>query len=147
MSDPIANRCRAACAEFNSSPYYATLGMIAECDAPGTSRVKLPYSERLLQLYGGIHGGALMSLADAALNIAAYTELAEGHGLGTVEISMQFLAPAGQNDVVAEGKITRLGKTLAFTECTLSAGGRAIARAQGISYISERSRIARGQSA
>lgn len=139
-------RCQKACAEFNGSPYYATLGMHAESDAPGTSRITLTYGERLLQMYGGIHGGALLSVADAALMVACFTSLDEGFGLGTVEVSMHFLAPAGAHDVIAEGRVTRRGKTLAFSECVLRSDGRDIARAQGIAAIRPRDQVTRGQS-
>jgi uncharacterized protein (TIGR00369 family) len=139
-------RCQAACAEFNASPYYATLGMHAESSAPGSSRITLAYSERLLQMYGGIHGGALLSVADAALMVACFTALDEGFGLGTIEISMHFLAPAGAHHVIAEGKVTRRGKTLAFSECVLQSNGRDIARAQGIAAIRPRDVVTRGQS-
>jgi uncharacterized protein (TIGR00369 family) len=128
---------------FNSAPYYATLGLVAASDGPGTSRVTLAFDRRLLQLYGGIHGGALLSLADAALNVAVATSLAEDEAVATVEVSMQFQAPAGENDVVAVGRMTRRGKTLAFAECVLSAGGRDVARAQGVCYIGARSKIDR----
>jgi uncharacterized protein (TIGR00369 family) len=140
-------RCEAACAEFNASPYYATLGMRAESEVPGESRIVLAYSERLLQMYGGIHGGALLSVADAALMVACFTALPDGKGLGTIEISMQFLAPAGPNEVVGLGKVTRVGKTLAFSECVLRAGGREIARGHGIAYVTDRDKVSRGQQA
>jgi len=50
---------------------------------------------------------------------------------------MQFLAPAGRNDVMAVGTITQRGGRLGFGECVLSAGGRTIARAQGICYVAD----------
>lgn len=146
MTSDDAERCQKACAEFNASPYYATLGMHAECDAPGSSRITLSYSERLLQMYGGIHGGALLSVADAALMVACFTSLDGGMGLGTIEVSMHFLAPAGAHDVIAKGRVTRRGKTLAFSECVLESNGKEIARAQGIAAIRPRDQVTRGQS-
>jgi acyl-coenzyme A thioesterase PaaI-like protein len=58
-----------ACARFNRSPYYALLGLVATSEAPGTAKVVLPYKDSLTQLYGGVHGGALLSLADSASNV------------------------------------------------------------------------------
>jgi acyl-coenzyme A thioesterase PaaI-like protein len=60
---------------------------------------------------------------------------------------MHFLAPAGPNSVVAEGKLTRLGKKLVFSECVLTAGGKDIARAHGIAYVTDRKKVASGQRA
>jgi uncharacterized protein (TIGR00369 family) len=143
VDDQTRAACKATCDGFNSAPYYATLGMHAESDAPGTSRVTLAFSPSLLQLYGGIHGGALLSLADAAINIAVATTLGSEEAVASVEVSMQFLAPAGQNDVVATGRVTRRGKTLAFADCVLTAGGRDVGRAQGVSYVGARNKIDR----
>ena len=140
MSDPSSReadleRCRAVCARFNAAPYYALLGMQAESDRPATARVTLRFDERLLQIYGGIHGGALLSLADAAINVALATTFERGEVNATVELSMQFLAAAGRGSVVAEGTLTRRGKRLAFGECVLRADGVLIARAQGICHV------------
>lgn len=139
LADPA--RLAAICARFSSAPYYKLLGMRAESDAPGRSRLTLPYSEKLTQLYGGIHGGALASMADSAVSIAAATTFSDEEANATVELTIQFLAPAGANDVVAEGRVVKRGAKLAFCEATLSAGGREIGRAQGICYIGSARKI------
>ena len=116
---------------FNASPYYQLLGMRASSDAQGHARVELPFDEKLTQLYGGVHGGALMTLADAAISIAVTTLLPEDERVVTTEISIQFLEPAGRNGVVAEGEVLRRGKRLAFGRCKILAEGRLVAHAQG----------------
>jgi uncharacterized protein (TIGR00369 family) len=134
--ESVAERCRAVCERFNAGSYYTLLGMTASSDAPGRSRVVLPFREALTQTYGGVHGGALLSLADAALNIALATTFENDETTATVDISMSFLAPAGRRDVEAEGVLTRRGRRLVFAECVLRAGGEEIARAKGICYVS-----------
>jgi uncharacterized protein (TIGR00369 family) len=137
-------RCREICAAFGEAPFYRLLGFRAFSDAPGTARVELPFRPELVQLYGGIHGGALLALADAAVNIALATagalSMAPGEdGAGrqaTVQLSMHFLAPAGQRDVVARSQVTRRGGRVGFAECVLRAGEDEIARAQGICHFS-----------
>jgi acyl-CoA thioesterase len=123
------------CARFNRSEYYGLLGLKAESDAAGTSRVRLPYSPRLLQLYGGVHGGALMSLADSALSVACATTLTEDEAIATVSISMSFLRPAGRGEVIAEGKVQKRGKRLCFASCVLTVEGDEVARAEGTIYL------------
>lgn len=117
---------------FNMSPYYQLLGMRASSEAKGRARVELPFDEKLTQLYGGVHGGALMTLADAAISIAATTTLAEGERVVTTEVSVQFLEPAGRDGIIAEGEVLRRGKRLAFGRCEIRAGDRLVACAQGI---------------
>lgn len=134
-STPEVERCHAVCARFNAAPYYAHLGMQAESDHPGTARVTLRFDERLTQVYGGIHGGALLSLADAAINVALATTFELGEVNATVELSMQFMAPAGKSSVVAQGRLTHRSSRLAFAECVLLSDGAPIARAQGICHV------------
>lgn len=142
-SPPDAERLRAICARFNAAPFYRLLGMEAGSDRPGASRVRLPYSERLTQLYGGVHGGALLALADAAISIAVATTFTDEEANATVDVSMQFLAPAGPNAVLAEGTLHKRGKSMAFASAVLTAGGREVARAQGVCHIGRLAKIAR----
>jgi uncharacterized protein (TIGR00369 family) len=122
---------------FNAAPYYGLLGLSASSDAPGRARVALPFSPKLTQLYGGIHGGALLSLADAAINLAVATTFEHDETVASVSVTLDFLAPAGADDVEAEATVTRRGGRLAFAECVLRAGGREVARGRGVCRISK----------
>jgi uncharacterized protein (TIGR00369 family) len=135
VDDVALARCREVCARFNAARYYALLGMEAASDAPGTARVTLRFDERLTQIYGGIHGGALLSLADAAINVALATTFEHGETNATVELGMHFLAPAPRADVEARATLTRRGGRLAFGECVLLAEGAEIARGRGICRV------------
>jgi len=109
--------------------------MQAESDAPGTARVTLRFDERITQAYGGIHGGALLSLADAVINVALVTTFEGLEETATVELTMHFMAPAKKGSVVAEGRLTRRGRRLSFAEAVLRSDGVEIARATGICSI------------
>jgi uncharacterized protein (TIGR00369 family) len=138
-----AAECRAHIQPFNSAPYYRLLGITADSEAPGTSRVSLPFDPKLTQLYGAVHGGVVATIADSSIMVAVMTMLAEDEGLGTVELSIHFLTPAGQSDLVAEGRVTRLGNKIGFGECVIRAGEREVARAQGIAAIVPRAKVDR----
>jgi uncharacterized protein (TIGR00369 family) len=129
-------RCSEVCARFNAAGYYKLLGMVASSDRPGRSIVVLPFRDDLVQLYGSVHGGALLSLADAALSIAVATTFEGGEVTATVDVSMSFLAPVGRRDVEAEGVLTRRGGRIAFAECVVRAGGDEVARGKGVCYVS-----------
>jgi uncharacterized protein (TIGR00369 family) len=129
------DRCRAVCAEFNAAPFYGWLGMRAESDAPGTARVTLSFREELAQRYGGVHGGVLMTLADSAISVALATTFEGAETTTTVQVSVQFVAPAGKADLVAEAKLTEKGRKLAFVECSITAEARTVLRAHGVLKI------------
>ena len=125
------------CARFNAAPYYQLLGMVSSSERPGQSRVVLPFREELVQLYGGIHGGALLSLADSALSVAVASTFERGETTATIDVAMSFLAPAGRRDLEARGSLLRRGKRIAFAECTIHAGDEVVARGHGTCYVSE----------
>src|SRR5690349_14425123 len=109
--------------------------MEAVSERAGVARVTLPFKVELTQTYGGVHGGALMSLADAAISVALATTFVDDSTTATVDISMQFMAPVGRQDVIAEGSITHRGNRLSFGDCVLRAGGQEVARAHGVCYV------------
>jgi uncharacterized protein (TIGR00369 family) len=129
-------QCRAVCAKFEAAGYYRLLGMTASSDAPGRARVALPFRSELVQLYGAVHGGALLSVADAAVNLALATTLGPDETTSTIDLSMSFVAPALARDVEATAMLTRRGRRVSFAECLLSAGGEVISRAKAVLYVS-----------
>jgi uncharacterized protein (TIGR00369 family) len=126
------------CERFNTAAYYKMLGMVASSDAPGRARIVLPFKPELTQVYGNIHGGALLSIADSAINLAIATTFTEGETIATVDLSMSFLARAGRRDLVADATIVRRGNRVAFAECVIRAGDEDVARAHGTCYVSSR---------
>jgi len=133
--------CAAVCRSFDSCEYYRLLGMRADSQARGTASLTLPFSEKLTQRYAGIHGGALMSLTDSSIAIAIATTVDADQAVATVDLAVQFLEPAGQNDLVARAKVTRRGGRLAFGECEIFAGDRRVARGHGTWYIGKKKTI------
>jgi uncharacterized protein (TIGR00369 family) len=121
--------------KFNAAPWYRLLGMQAQSDAPGTARVALPFDEKLTQLYGSIHGGVVLTLADAAICVAMATLLDETESVATVQLSLSFLAPAARSDLVADGTVTRRGQRLGFGECVIRAGDREVARGHAVCRV------------
>jgi uncharacterized protein (TIGR00369 family) len=79
---------------------------------------------------GGLHGGILCDVADAAMGVAYASTLAEGEPFGTVELKINFLRPFKTGKVVAEGWVVSGGKNLGWTECEVrDEAGRLIAKA------------------
>ncbi|HEX2113208.1 MAG TPA: PaaI family thioesterase [Alphaproteobacteria bacterium] len=89
-----------------------------------SARLRIPYSDRLVRVGGTICGQALMSLADTAMVIAVSAASGGFRPMTTVGQTISFMRPIANADVLAEARVLRLGKTLAFGEIELRAGDR-----------------------
>ena len=77
---------------FATMPFTEGMGVrVLDC-GPDLVRSRLAWSEGLCTLGGVLHGGALMSLADATAAVCAFLNLPEGaQGTTTVESKSNFL--------------------------------------------------------
>lgn len=88
-------------------------------------RIREAYNERMLRPGGTVSGPTLMALADFAMYVVLLSAIGPVGLAVTTSLNINFLskAPAG-SDVVAEGRLLKLGKRLAVGEVTLfSAAG------------------------
>ena len=85
---------------------------------------------------GGLHGGVLCDLTDAAMGIAYASTLAEGEAFATVELKINFLRPVKQGHLIAEGWVVSGGRTMGYTEAEVREDdGRLIAKASSTCKI------------
>jgi uncharacterized protein (TIGR00369 family) len=59
-------------------------------------------------------------MIDAASFWASYTEIEESLALTTVELKLNYLAPATDGVFTAEGKVVKTGKTICLSEALIS---------------------------
>src|SRR6185295_9411136 len=81
---------------------------------------------------GVVHGGYAATLLDSACGIAVHSQLGPGRGHSTLELKVSYLRglTAGSGAVHAVGRVTSLGRRVAFAEATLLDGaGRLCATA------------------
>ena len=76
-------------------------------------------------------GQALAALADTAMVFACFGHLDVLEPVGTVTLDTQFLRPASGTLIRAEAQVTRAGRSMVFTRCTLIAepSGKPVAMA------------------
>ena len=79
---------------------------------PGSAEVSLPRRDDLLQFFGHFHGGVITALADQAAGIAVTSGLPKGRIGVTVEIKVNFLAPASGNELVARAKTLKMSGSI-----------------------------------
>lgn len=110
----------AVASRVNACPYFRLLSMEIVSLEPSRSLLKATIQEKHLQPYGIVHGGVYSSLIDAASFWASYTEIEDPLALTTVEMKLNYLAPATSGVFMAEGKVVKTGKTICLSEALIS---------------------------
>jgi uncharacterized protein (TIGR00369 family) len=110
----------AVAGRVNACPYFRLLSMEIVSLGPGRSVLKIDVQEKHLQPYGIVHGGVYSSMIDAASFWASYTEIEDPLALTTVEMKLNYLAPAKSGVFTAEGKVVKTGKTICLSEALIS---------------------------
>ena len=101
-------------------PLVATLGIELIAAAPEEVRARLAWSEGLCTAGGILHGGVLMSLADAAGAYCAFLNLPEGSGsTATIESKTNFFRAVSEGHVVAVSRPLHVGRTTIVVETDL----------------------------
>lgn len=91
------------------APYAKTLGVVFEELTEVNVQARLAHDLSLSTVGGGLHGGALMGLADVCAAVCAALNGPVGAAPATVESSTHFLRPA-RTGVVATARPLRLGR-------------------------------------
>ena len=94
--------------------------------------IGLAIEPRHLNAAGKAHGGLLASIADHAIGRAVNDAL-EDAGAVTVSLTTDYLGAVDEGDFVeARTHVDRLGGSLAFADCAITAAGNEIVRARGV---------------
>ena len=110
-------------ATWNGCGFYRLVGMeVLRADNDG-SAFTIDIDERHLQAYGTAHGGILAGLIDAAMGLAILARV-PGQGCATVELKVNFLAPAMPGRLTASGHVVNQGRktVVAWAEAADSTG-------------------------
>jgi 1,4-dihydroxy-2-naphthoyl-CoA hydrolase len=109
-------------------PLGTTLGIRTFGDAEEVDAT-LAWAPELCTAGGVLHGGVLMTLADAAGAVCAFLNLPEGTRTVTIESKTNFLGAVREGVVTARARPLHVGKTTIVVETdVLDASGRRVAR-------------------
>jgi uncharacterized protein (TIGR00369 family) len=108
----------------NFAPWVPDLRLRVEAGGENSVRVRMPHSERLVRIGGTICGQALMAFADTVTVLAISAASGGFRPMTTVGQTISFMKPVSGADALAEARVLRLGKTLAFAEVAVRADGR-----------------------
>lgn len=76
--------------------------------------------ERHLNPLGAVHGGFAATVMDTVTGCAVHTLLGAGEGYGTIDLNVKMMRPVPRDvDLVAEGRVINLSRSLAVSEGTL----------------------------
>lgn len=107
------------------APWVQDLNLAVEAvgakDGEAGAVLRMAFSDRLCREGGVISGQALMALADTAMVFAVSSAGGAYRPMTTVDQTTHFLKPVSKSDVLADARIVRLGRTMAFGRVTLLA--------------------------
>ena len=113
-------------------PFELHVGPVFEQGEKGARRFAFIIDERHVNMRGVIHGGMLMTFADAALGQAAW-DACDHANCVTLNMQTQFLAPAKSGDLVEVAPVlTRRTRSLIFLRGDFTVGGEAIFTASSV---------------
>jgi uncharacterized protein (TIGR00369 family) len=106
----------AVSALVNRCPYFTLLSMSIRDIGIGYSLLDIDVQNKHLQPFEAVHGGVFASIIDAAAFWAVFPEVDENVGMTTVDLKVNYLAPAQSGKLIARGRRIKLGKTLSLGE-------------------------------
>jgi uncharacterized protein (TIGR00369 family) len=110
-----------------TSPFVGHLGIQLVEMRPDTATLALPYVPAVATLGNTVHGGAIASLIDTAAMVAAWSgaEAPPNMRGTTVGLTVSYLAPANGEDMQAEARVLRRGRSLVYVdvEVHVASGG------------------------
>lgn len=105
----------------NRCPYFELLSMKLLDVGVGFSVLEIDLSKKHLQPFGFVHGGVFASIIDAAAFWAIFFEVEDQNsGVTTVDLKLNYLAPAAAGKLIAKGRQIKLGKTLGYADAEVS---------------------------
>ncbi|HZV79227.1 MAG TPA: PaaI family thioesterase [Candidatus Binatus sp.] len=93
---------------------------------PGVCSIGVAYRPELSQQHGYFHAGVTSTIGDSAGGYAALTLFDAASEVLTVEFTVNLLAPAVGEELVAYGQVIRTGKTISVCRVDVEAikGGK-----------------------
>ncbi len=87
----------------------------------GHTLLEIDLNEKHLQPMGQVHGGVFASVIDSAASWATFYGIEdENGGVTSVDLKLNYLAPAVSGKLWAKGSQIKLGKTLGYAEARVT---------------------------
>ena len=103
---------QAAAESLRTVPYGRLLGFELVEISANEAKIKLQMRDELRQPYGILHGGATASLIDTAMAFAVRTCVPKDVATTTIDLTVHYLRPHSEGEVVCTAKVVRAGKRI-----------------------------------
>lgn len=100
---------------FNHFPRL--LGIEIDSIENGIAHLSVEVTEKLLQLAGVMHGGAIATLIDTAVAMAIVSVSEPQSKFTTVELKVNYLRPIKDGRIVAEARLIQNGRRIVVADC------------------------------
>ena len=107
----------------NWIPMAEDIDLRVEKISDHSSLVRIPFDEKNKRPGGSVSGPVLMAAGDTAMYAAIIGALGEVAMAVTSNLNINFMQRPGEVDILAEGKILKLGKRIAYCEVELYTSG------------------------
>ncbi len=114
------------------TPFYQMVGIRLRLLGPGQAELEVQTENIHTNPIGLVHGGLIMSIADAAMGNAIRSTGVIGV---TVDCSVSFPGAARLGEIlIARGEVIKTGRKLIFAEATVWAGDRILGHSKATFY-------------
>ena len=122
-------------------PFNRLLGIRGERVEKGRGVLLLPVRPEFVgdSRRPALHGGVLSALIDTAGGVAAWSALAPGESVSTVDLRVDYLEPAGLGEPLrAEAELVRKGNRVCHVRVAVTQGQRLVAEGRAVYNIHRR---------
>ena len=114
---------------IDDAPFVRHMGMRITDLAWGRATFEMTAADFRLQPFGVVHGGNIATLLDTATFWACFLSMdSDDDGLASVDLKLNYLAPARVEPLRCTGTLIKAGKTLSYAEAEVQGGdGRLLA--------------------
>jgi uncharacterized protein (TIGR00369 family) len=122
-------------------PFNRLLGLRGESAGAGRAVLIQPVRPELVGDFTrpAIHGGVVSSLIDTAGGVAAWSSLANGESVSTIDLRVDYLEPAGLGEPLrAEAGVRRKGSRVCHVRVGVTQGGVLVAEGRAVYGIHRR---------
>ena len=105
-------------------PSIAEIGIVFEMLGDGLVTARLPFHPSTLRTGGTISGPTMMGLADIVVFACVLSRIGMVKDAVTTNLNANFLRKPGPYDLVAQGRLLKCGRRLAYGEVTMFSEGQ-----------------------
>jgi len=120
---------------IDSNNFPRLLGFSLDLLEPRRAVLSVDVGEKLLQLQGIMHGGAIASLIDTAVALAIAGISEPGDRFTTVELKVNYLSPIKAGRAIADARLIKTGRRIIVADCDVSDSSGKLAAKALVTYI------------